>query len=456
MDVSYHHLNHTGVKKAYKFDRYQEGCMSPRCLVVLDGKAFFSCRESIWREDVMAEVDGVKPFEGANILGRTPSLWQLRRYSQTVEAYTMRQLTYRSDILNAFSGIAKAMTASMASTRMFYAMPAMAFDWSILWTGHLSLRTSKRQPGFPSWAWVGWEGEISMAGDIYNSFDHCWLLTRTWIDWYIVLEDGEIGLLWDPERDQSTVSPLEVSDTRSDEDGSHKGEEGVETDESDEEDDEEMCPTYGSPSPDNPYGREVKPQLLYALPERPDLKQLRPSHTHQSPPGTLIFSTVIASFKVEPTSSSISLGRFVFKIRDSSNRICGFFWDESEYLAAEEYPQHVREILLLSQASPGTASMFRLESAEFHEEYQVCKTEEEAFNASANGQDVDGEEIISDWHSWDFFNVMLVNKVNKTNGIVFDGHEICEYERAGIGLLHKQALAHTISPAPHWSMVHLR
>ncbi|KAG4420128.1 hypothetical protein IFR04_006787, partial [Cadophora malorum] len=51
---------------------YQEGCMSPRCLVILDGKAFFSCRESIWREDVMAEVDGVKPFEGANILGRTP------------------------------------------------------------------------------------------------------------------------------------------------------------------------------------------------------------------------------------------------------------------------------------------------------------------------------------------------------------------------------------------------
>lgn len=404
----------------------------------------------------MAEVDGVKPFEGANILGRTPSLWQLRRYSQTVEAYTMRLLTYRSDILNAFSGIAKAMTTSMASTRMFYATPAMAFDWAILWTGHLSLRTLKRQPGFPSWAWVGWEGEISMAGDIHSSFDHRWLLTRTWIDWYIVLENGAIGLIWDPERDQSTVSPLEASDIESAGHSSCGHEEDVGNDESDEEDEEEMCPTYGSPSLKNPHGREVKSQLLSVLPARPDPKQLGPFQTHQAPPGTLIFSTIVASFTVEPTSSSISLGRFVFKILDSSDRVCGFLWDESESIASEKYPHNVREILLLSQASPGTANMFSLESVEFHEHYQLCKTKEEALKASANEQDIDGENVINVWHSWDFFNVMLVSKVNKTDRNVFDGHEICEFERAGIGLLHKRALASTISPAPRWSMVHLR
>jgi len=96
--------------------------------VILEGKAFFSCRAAVWREDVMAEVDGVVPLEGANTLGRTPPLWPLRRYAQHVDAYAMRQLTYQSDALNAFAGIGKALAASMGFTRMFYAMPAVVFD----------------------------------------------------------------------------------------------------------------------------------------------------------------------------------------------------------------------------------------------------------------------------------------------------------------------------------------
>ena len=115
-----------------KTSRYQEGYLSARCLVILEGKAFFSCRAAVWREDVMAEVEGVVPLEGANTLGRTLSPWPLRRYAQQVGAYTMRQLTYQSDALNAFSGVGKALAASMASTRMFYAMPAAVSNWAIL------------------------------------------------------------------------------------------------------------------------------------------------------------------------------------------------------------------------------------------------------------------------------------------------------------------------------------
>src|SRR5438045_3263951 len=99
----------------------------------------------------MAGVDDVAPLEGANTLGRTPSPWPLRSYTQHVGAYTMRQLTYQSDALNAFAGMGKALAASMASTRMFYAMPAVVFDWAILWMGSLKLRNLKRRFGFPSW-----------------------------------------------------------------------------------------------------------------------------------------------------------------------------------------------------------------------------------------------------------------------------------------------------------------
>jgi hypothetical protein len=176
--------------------------------VILEGKAFFSCRAAVWREDVMAEVDDVAPLEGANTLGRTPSPWHLRRYMQHVLAYTTRQLTYQSDALNAFTGIAKALAASMASTRIFYAMPAVVFDWAILWMGSLRLKNLKRRFGFPSWTWVGWEGEIMMAGDTFSSLDQQWLLERTWIEWSLVIENCEIVVIWDPQRDQSTISPL--------------------------------------------------------------------------------------------------------------------------------------------------------------------------------------------------------------------------------------------------------
>ena len=429
--------------------------MSPRCLVILDGKAFFSCRASIWREDVMAEVDGVKPFEGANILGRTPSPWPLRRYSQIVQAYTMRQLRYRSDIVNAFAGIAKAITSSMASTRMFYAMPAQAFDWAILWTGHLRLRNLKRHSGFPSWAWVGWEGEILMAGDTYSSFDQHWLLTRTWVEWYIVLEDGKTVLIWDPGRDKSIVSTLTISDTESDGGSSNKEEEDGGNDESDGEDDEDICPTYDNPSSNNnPYGRKLKPQLLSALPEQPDWKQRKPSDRSRFSPGTLLFSTVVARFTLESTSSSIPGGTFISKLRDSTHRMCGFIWKDLERVASEENLQEAREILLLSQVSPGTSYMFNRKDVGFADEYRQRITREEALEASSKEEEVDGEDILNEWHSWDFFNIMPVVRVNNKEESGDD--KLCVYERGGIGVLHKNALAHALDPDPYWKMVYLK
>jgi hypothetical protein len=102
-------------------------------------------------------------------------------------------------------------------------------------------------------------------------------LTRTWIEWYIVLEDGEAVLVWDPEQDESIVSSLISNGTENDDESSNQVEEDAGYDESDEEDDENICPTYGNPSPNNPYGRTIKPLLLSALPERPDWEQLMPS-----------------------------------------------------------------------------------------------------------------------------------------------------------------------------------
>jgi len=427
----------------------------------------------------MAEVDDVKPLEGANTLGRTPSPWPLRRYTQAVAAYTIRQLTYPSDILNAFAGIAKAMASSMSSTRMFYAMPAVAFDWAILWTGHLTLRKLKRHSGFPSWAWVGWQGEIMMAGDTYSSLDQHWLLERTWIEWYMTLENGETVLMWDPARDKTNISTLitspsdpasdglqgawsdtrpqkesSMNNTEMEGEGSNIEEEDDKGDESEEEDDEDICPTYGSPSPNNPYGRNLKPQLLSALPERPDSMQRKPSYQSCFSPGTLVFSTVVARFTIESTSSSTTGGTFIFKLRDSADRICGFIWEDLERAAPAKLMPQAREILLLSQASPGTSYMMSGEEVGFADEYRRWRTREEALKAPSRGMELDGEDILNEWHSWDFFNVMLLVRIHESEESC-DG-ELCAYERDGIGFLHKNALAHALDPKPCWRIVRLR
>jgi len=421
---------------------------------MLAGKAFFHCRISLWREDVMAEHADAKAIASANTLGRDHAEWALRRYAQAVRAYTMRHLTHRSDILNAFAGIAKVMMASLGETRLFFAIPAVAFDWAVLWTGRLD----GRDAAFPSWAWVGWMGNVVMATDTYSSFDQGWLLERTWIEWYIVLDNGEIGLLWDPERDGSVVSPLITSSsdpgvdfspegvTETGPDGDSTGgndpDDGIE-----EEDDPDTCPTYGPPTPKNPYGRIPHPQLLSILPEGPQSKQRSLFNPSSSPPGTLIFSTVIASFTIDTNSAETATGSSsLFRIYDSSHRVCGFIWDDLGHTVPTSPLLQQREIILLSQASPGTAHRLPTEVIGFADVYRPRMSREEAVEAEQG--EVDGEEFLGDWHSWDFFNVMLVVRGD-------GGEERAVCQRDGVGLLHKRALAHALDPKPCWRDVYL-
>ncbi|KAK3343477.1 heterokaryon incompatibility protein-domain-containing protein [Lasiosphaeria hispida] len=175
---------------------YQEGCLSPRCLVFLDGLAYFVCRTNVWREDLVAESSDILPFEGANILGKTSSEWPWGRYADHVRAFASRDLTYPSDVLYAFSGIEKALARSMDGTKMWYALPAAAFDWAILWSAPPGGRLQRRQ-GFPSWSWTGWAGDINMAMNTWSELDQKWLRERTWVEWHVTNASGEYLPVWE-------------------------------------------------------------------------------------------------------------------------------------------------------------------------------------------------------------------------------------------------------------------
>lgn len=94
------------------------------------------------------------------------------------------------------------------------------------------------------------------------------------------------------------------------------------------------------------------------------------------------------------------------------------------------------------------------EDVGFADEYRQRRAREEALEASSRGMEFDGEDILNERHSWDFFNVMLPIRIHGDEESCDD--ELCVYERDGIGFLHKNALAHALDPKPCWRMVRLR
>ncbi|KAI9684288.1 MAG: hypothetical protein M1822_005761 [Bathelium mastoideum] len=187
---------------------YQEGALSCRCLVFLNGFVYFYCQSAVWREDVMAETEKFRPIEGAGTLGRARSEWHLRRYSQIIDAYTSRDLTFEADIERAFAGLKANLAASMDNTFIWYGLPACAFDWAMLWSSSYD-ESVQRRYGFPTWSWMGYKSRALLATDHWSDFDEEWLRQRTWIDWHII-KNGEVISVWDPERDGTKLRSPDV------------------------------------------------------------------------------------------------------------------------------------------------------------------------------------------------------------------------------------------------------
>jgi hypothetical protein len=154
----------------------------------LGGQVFFQCRRTIWREDLTAEIPGLRcnftQYKNKVALHDQP----LTQFRKVLNQYTSRSMTHEADILNAFAGISQFFQFATKS-KMDSGMLIGFFDWSILWT---SLGLLHMREGFPGWSWTGWRGPILLPlpprGD--KIFD--WLTRHTWIKWQILRIDGYI------------------------------------------------------------------------------------------------------------------------------------------------------------------------------------------------------------------------------------------------------------------------
>jgi hypothetical protein len=141
---------------------YQERTLSKRNLVFFQGKVFWECRKSVWTEDVADAPHGVSLSESSKRKSDRYSFELLRwpdlhQYSRLVSSYNNRLLTYQSDALQAFSAIINVLSRSFPGG-LFYGIPELYFDFGLLWRSNTPSR--RRSDEFPSWSWVGWEGNV--------------------------------------------------------------------------------------------------------------------------------------------------------------------------------------------------------------------------------------------------------------------------------------------------------
>jgi hypothetical protein len=151
---------------------FQEQIFSRRCLYFTEHQVYFQCQSGTRREDVLNEYLGSPGAE--NPLERetwaTDSAYSpvFNIYADLVKIYTRKELSYQSDILNAFTGIISAMQERFG-WRFLSALPVTSLDLALLWRPMAS--SSPRFPftqgsgktslgPFPSWCWTTTVGEI--------------------------------------------------------------------------------------------------------------------------------------------------------------------------------------------------------------------------------------------------------------------------------------------------------
>ncbi|MCJ1275526.1 hypothetical protein MMC21_003329 [Puttea exsequens] len=157
---------------------------------ILFGKhqVYFRCQEVILQEDLVAEKssDAIKEAKPPDInwknpreLERTqrpsndnqwPQTWEM--YAEIVENYTARNMTFPTDILAAFRGVAQVMH-TLTAWDMPNCLPTDVLDYALLWRprGEIRRRFSQnkiclgagdqKELQLPTYAWAAWTGNIT-------------------------------------------------------------------------------------------------------------------------------------------------------------------------------------------------------------------------------------------------------------------------------------------------------
>lgn len=157
---------------------YQESMLSKRLLYMTHRQMYFDCQMMCAREDEKLECfprpdsdnrADVFVYRRLNSLGallQDPRWDMFSNYSTFVYNYTVRELSYASDKINAFEGIAQVLK-SRFETDMWAGLPTSHLDKALLWRqGWKNRYDQESTKSFPSWSWA------SRTQSIYYAFPH--------------------------------------------------------------------------------------------------------------------------------------------------------------------------------------------------------------------------------------------------------------------------------------------
>lgn len=156
---------------------FQERMLSRRCLLFVNGRVYFQCRKATFCEDMEMPTPNGWSLDSIDMPTRIFREKPFVQYTSAVELYTRRELTNPIDILAAFEGVQQVLEKRL-NTTIYYGLYEQMMDSSMVWE---SSKRLVRRPGFSSWSWAGWVGEIQWK------FTHA---ARSWIQWHHS-EDGQ-------------------------------------------------------------------------------------------------------------------------------------------------------------------------------------------------------------------------------------------------------------------------
>jgi len=183
----------------------QEKLLSRRCLRFDIDQLFWECQCDSWCEETALEThsifDGSRPLRG--LLAESGRQYQaghplapgdaFTKYTELVQDYTYRELTFEADILNAFTGILRALAINNDEEFLF-ALPESHFDWALLWESQGRQRDQKKdKTSFPSWSWLSWQGLIIWWAELMRKPTECPVIRE--ITWYSLGTDGSARMI---------------------------------------------------------------------------------------------------------------------------------------------------------------------------------------------------------------------------------------------------------------------
>jgi len=324
------------------------------------------------------------------------------RYFHAVRVYTGRTLSFPSDILNAFAGVLQ-WQSNAFNTQTYYGLPTCFFDLALLWQPTAQL---ERRPGFPSWSWAGWTGEVRWLGDTLELASDGlfatrsqelkniseWHVKQTWITWR--KRSGD--LIWQP--------PNDNDDPNAEKDIGYR-------------------PMYYTP--ENPYGRSREEDINGVSSNKAlSMQQLMQVNTSFKADGLLQIQTLTAQFRIRPSGTYLKYGsldpnwephgRLIFHMLNRREEIAGYvLLDENWQKTYSLSPDTEHEFIMLSDAN------YECQWGRPHEGHPYTK-----FPA--------GTPYIE-------YHAMMVTATSE--GIA---------ERAGLGRVHQEALKDAWGKGPVW------